>query len=205
MSPDWLRPTAYPTCLGAPGAITRQPRAKWRRQSRRPTQGVACRCAPAGLRVPEASCSPRARSRRNLYREAPFPRSCQDRHKHGDNRSTSRNSALRSIYRNSNGRISLGRRSLSQLTCRQKMNVVEKNGRALIFIAPLVIALLVVWVIYDPFHMTRNAGGEPFFATLPVWLWVIGVGLLGSLLCYGILRTGRRSRTEADMTQQATR
>lgn len=85
------------------------------------------------------------------------------------------------------------------------MNVVEKNGRALIVIAPLVIALLVVWVIYDPFHMTRNAGGEPFFATLPVWLWVIGVGLLGSLLCYGILRTGRRSRTEADMTQQATR
>jgi len=55
------------------------------------------------------------------------------------------------------------------------MNVVEKNGRALIVIAPLVIALLVVWVIYDPFHMTRNAGGEPFFATLPVWLWVIGV------------------------------
>src|SRR6476469_2968986 len=87
-----------------------------------------------------------------------------------------------------------------------KMNIVEKNGRALIIVAPFVIALLVVWVIYDPLHMTGNRpeGSETFFASLPLWLWVIGVGLLGSFICYGILRAGKRSRTQASITDEAT-
>jgi hypothetical protein len=87
-----------------------------------------------------------------------------------------------------------------------KMNIVEKNGRALIIVAPFVIALVVVWVIYDPLHMTGNRpeGSETLFAQLPLWLWVIGIGLLGSLICYGILRAGKRSRAQASITDEAT-
>jgi hypothetical protein len=86
------------------------------------------------------------------------------------------------------------------------MNIVEKSGRALIVIAPFVIALIIVWMIYDPFHMisSKPAGSEPFFAQLPLWFWVIGIGLLGSLMCYGILRAGRRSHTEANISEEAT-
>jgi hypothetical protein len=36
------------------------------------------------------------------------------------------------------------------------MNVIEKNGRAPLIIVPFVIALIVVWVIHDPFDMIRG-------------------------------------------------
>jgi|tagenome__1003787_1003787.scaffolds.fasta_scaffold20832000_2 hypothetical protein len=86
------------------------------------------------------------------------------------------------------------------------MNVIEKNGRALLVIAPFVIALIVVWVIYDPFHMIggKPLGRETAFAELPLWLWVIGIGILGSFLCYGILQAGRHPPAEDNITQQAT-
>ena len=86
------------------------------------------------------------------------------------------------------------------------MNVGEKNGRALLVIAPFVIALIIVWVIYDPFHMFNGkpSGGETSFAQLPLWLWVIGVGILGSAICYGVLQAGRRPRAQDSIAQQAT-
>jgi hypothetical protein len=61
-------------------------------------------------------------------------------------------------------------------------------------------------VIYDPFHMIggQPLGGESAFAELPLWLWVIGIGILGSFMCYGILRAGRRPRAQDNITQQAT-
>ena len=84
------------------------------------------------------------------------------------------------------------------------MNVVEKNRGALIIIAPLVIALIVVWVIYDPFHGT-GSNTEGGFAQTPLWVWVLGVGILGSLIGYGISQVRRRTRAEAQLTQEATR
>jgi hypothetical protein len=86
------------------------------------------------------------------------------------------------------------------------MNVDEKKRGALFIIAPLVIALIAVWVIYDPFHMISSdpKGGEGGFTHTPVWLWVIGVAILGSVIAYGISQTRRRSRGEAHITQETT-
>lgn len=86
------------------------------------------------------------------------------------------------------------------------MNVIEKNGRALLVVAPFVIALVIIWVIYDPFHMIsgKGLGGNTVFADLPLWLWVIGIGVLGSFMCYGILRAGRRSPDQVNTTRRAT-
>jgi uncharacterized integral membrane protein len=84
------------------------------------------------------------------------------------------------------------------------MNVVEKNRGALIIIAPLVIALIVVWIIYEPSHGT-GSNPEGGFAQAPLWVWVLGVGILGSLICYGISQVRRRTRAEAQLTQEATR
>jgi uncharacterized membrane protein len=82
------------------------------------------------------------------------------------------------------------------------MNVMERRRGALVIIAPLVIALAVAWIIYDPFHML---GRDVAFARSPVWLWVIGVGILGSIIAYGILRTRQRTAAETNLTQAATR
>ena len=86
------------------------------------------------------------------------------------------------------------------------MNVVEKNSRALLVVAPFVIALIIIWVFYDPFHMIsgKPPGGNTAFAQLRLWLWVIGIGILGSFICYGILQAGRRSRGQGNTTRQAT-
>ena len=86
------------------------------------------------------------------------------------------------------------------------MNVIEKNGRALLVVAPFVLALVIIWVIYDPFHMISDKPleGNPGFAQLPLWLWVIGIGVLGSFMAYGILQARRRSPRQGDTTQQAT-
>ena len=64
------------------------------------------------------------------------------------------------------------------------MNIIKKNGRALLVVAPFVIALVIIWVIYDPFHMISDKppGGNPGFAQLPLWLWVIGIRALGSFM-----------------------
>jgi uncharacterized membrane protein len=82
------------------------------------------------------------------------------------------------------------------------MNRVDKNRGALLIIAPFVIALIVVWIIYDPLHML---GRSENFARTPVWLWVIGVGILGSAIAYGTLRARHRSPMEEHLTQKATR
>jgi Na+/proline symporter len=91
--------------------------------------------------------------------------------------------------------------------CEAKMNVVEKNRGALIIIAPLVIALIVVWVIYDPFHAisANPEGSDRSFAQTPLWVWVLGVGILASFICYGISQVRRRTRAEAHLTQEATK
>jgi Na+/proline symporter len=84
--------------------------------------------------------------------------------------------------------------------------MTEKNRGALLIVAPLVVALIIVCIIYDPFHMIssnpENSGRG--FANTPVWLWVIGVGILGSVMSYGISQARRRTRTEANITQDAT-
>jgi predicted nucleic acid-binding Zn ribbon protein len=98
--------------------------------------------------------------------------------------------------------VEMTRRCSAQ--CEANMNVVEKNRGALIIIAPLVIALIVVWVIYDPFHDTGSSS-EGGFAKTPLWVWVLGVGILGSLIGYGISQVRRRTRGEAQLTQEATR
>jgi hypothetical protein len=86
------------------------------------------------------------------------------------------------------------------------MNRSGNNRGALIIIAPLVIALIVVGVIYDPFHIiSSNSGSDSGFAESPVWVWVIGVGILASVLAYGISQGRSRSRGDAELTQQATR
>src|SRR4051812_41394159 len=84
--------------------------------------------------------------------------------------------------------------------------MTEKNRGALLIVAPLVIALIIVGIIYDPFHMIssnpENSGSG--FAHAPVWVWVIGVGILGSVMAYGISQSRRRTRAETNTTQEAT-
>jgi type VI protein secretion system component VasK len=82
------------------------------------------------------------------------------------------------------------------------MNVMETRRGALVIIAPLVIALVVAWLIYDPFH---TLGNDVAFSRGALWLWVIGIGILGSVIVYGILRTRQRTAPEANLTQKATR
>lgn len=82
------------------------------------------------------------------------------------------------------------------------MNVIERNRGALLIVAPFVIALVVAWIIYDPFH---KLGRDENFARTPIWLWVIGVGILGSVIAYGISRTRKRTSAEANVTQETTR
>jgi|SRR5215210_1885935 len=84
--------------------------------------------------------------------------------------------------------------------------MTEKNRGALFIIAPLVIALIIVGIIYDPFHMISSNPEKSGrgFADTPVWLWVIGVGILGSAMSYGISRARRRTRAEVNITQDAT-
>jgi hypothetical protein len=40
---------------------------------------------------------------------------------------------------------------------------------------------------------------------IPVALWFIGAGILGLVLVYGIMRNRRRTRTEKQITDQATK
>ena len=40
---------------------------------------------------------------------------------------------------------------------------------------------------------------------IPVWLWFVGVGILGAAMAYGILRNSKRSRAEKAITEQATK
>jgi hypothetical protein len=82
------------------------------------------------------------------------------------------------------------------------MNVMERRRGALLIIAPLVIALVAAWILYDPFHMLDHDFAVSHGA---LWLWVIGVGILGTVIVYGILRTRQRTAAEADLTQDATR
>jgi hypothetical protein len=87
-------------------------------------------------------------------------------------------------------------------------NSVErsKNRGALFIIAPLVIALVVACIAYDPFHLigTGTSPGGTGFTKLPVWLWFIGAGVLGLSLAYGISQNRRRPRAEVQMTERAT-
>ena len=41
--------------------------------------------------------------------------------------------------------------------------------------------------------------------TLPLWTWVAGVVLLGLIIAYGIVKTGKRSRQEKVATNAATK
>jgi cytochrome bd-type quinol oxidase subunit 2 len=85
--------------------------------------------------------------------------------------------------------------------------MARKNRGALLVIAPLVVALALVWIIYgDPFHIfssdPQHTGNG--FANVPVWLWVIGVAILGSVMAYGISQARRQTHPESNMTQTAT-
>jgi hypothetical protein len=42
-------------------------------------------------------------------------------------------------------------------------------------------------------------------STLPLWLWVTGVVLLGLIVAYGIYKTGQRTRSERARTDNATK
>jgi hypothetical protein len=81
------------------------------------------------------------------------------------------------------------------------MNVVERRRGALVIVVPLLIALVVAWIIYDPFHMLDH---DVAVSNSTIWLWVIRVGILGSVIVYGILRTRQRTAAEANLTQEAT-
>ena len=41
--------------------------------------------------------------------------------------------------------------------------------------------------------------------TIPLWVWVAGVVILGSILVYGIRQTGRLSQRDKQVTQAATK
>jgi cytochrome bd-type quinol oxidase subunit 2 len=85
----------------------------------------------------------------------------------------------------------------------------EKSRRALIVIAPLVIALVAIWIIYDPLHLISSnpETAEGGFTHIPAWLWLIGVGVLGLALAYGISQNRKRAGAGAktNVTQDATR
>jgi hypothetical protein len=87
------------------------------------------------------------------------------------------------------------------------MNIVERrNNRGAIFIiTPLVIALIAVCIVYDPFHLISDSPETGGVGHPPIWLWVLGVIILGCVMSYGILQNRRRPRAEADITQAATK
>jgi hypothetical protein len=39
----------------------------------------------------------------------------------------------------------------------------------------------------------------------PLWIWIVGVVLLGGAIAYGILRTGRRNGRERALSENATK
>lgn len=41
--------------------------------------------------------------------------------------------------------------------------------------------------------------------TIPVWLWVLGVVILGGVMVYGITRNRQRSEREKAVSQAATK
>lgn len=40
---------------------------------------------------------------------------------------------------------------------------------------------------------------------IPLWVWIAGVVVLGSILAYGIRQTGRLTRREKQVSQAATK
>lgn len=42
-------------------------------------------------------------------------------------------------------------------------------------------------------------------ATLPVWIWIVGVVILGAVLFYGIMQNKHRSQREKNISQSATK
>ena len=90
----------------------------------------------------------------------------------------------------------------------RRSNGVErgKNRGAVLIIAPLIIALVIACIVYDPFHLigsgTSPGGGG--FTKLPVWLWFVGAGVLGLTLAYGISQNRKRTRAEVEMTERGT-
>jgi len=40
---------------------------------------------------------------------------------------------------------------------------------------------------------------------LPLWVWVVGVVVLGLVIAYGIVRSGQRTRREKALTESATK
>ena len=41
--------------------------------------------------------------------------------------------------------------------------------------------------------------------TVPVWMWVVGVVILGAVMVYGIMNNRRRTLREKTISQTATR
>ena len=68
---------------------------------------------------------------------------------------------------------------------------------------PLTLALLFVSMLLEQ----ADAQGQPVEtgSHVPVWLWVIGVGILGIALAYGIIRNSKRSASEKATTERATK
>jgi hypothetical protein len=42
-------------------------------------------------------------------------------------------------------------------------------------------------------------------SAIPLWFWIAGVVVLGGILAYGILQTGRLTRREKQVSQAATK
>jgi len=42
-------------------------------------------------------------------------------------------------------------------------------------------------------------------STLPVWLWVVGVVILGAVIVFGIMQNRQRSQREKNISQAATK
>jgi hypothetical protein len=67
--------------------------------------------------------------------------------------------------------------------------------------------LAVALMLLPLFPGELAAQGQPVETAshIPVALWFIGAGVLGLVLAYGIMRNRRRTRSEKQMTEQATR
>jgi hypothetical protein len=66
-----------------------------------------------------------------------------------------------------------------------------------------VVALLSLLLFPD--HLVAQGLPVETGSHLPIWLWFIGAAVLGLALAYGIMRNRSRSRTQKQVSEEATK
>jgi uncharacterized integral membrane protein len=83
----------------------------------------------------------------------------------------------------------------------------ERNKGAAFLVGILILALVAVLLVFPPWQVATDAPQKTQhsgMAQLPLVLWVIGAGILGLTIVYGIVRSRKRTTAEQRLTERAT-